>query len=62
MIKYVAIITQILLLETFCGVSAINPAYYIWINYDAQIPVLAKDYNQYSTKLPCESRIGKCSY
>lgn len=48
-----AIIVQILVIETFCGVSTINPAYYIWINYDAQIPVTPKDNNQYTTKLPC---------
>lgn len=39
-----------------------DPADYIWINYNSKQPMTKISNNQYTATLPCESRIGKCSF
>lgn len=45
-----------------CTLSSINPANYIWIDFQNVIPVTYKGGGSYTSGLPCTSRIGKCSY
>lgn len=42
--------------------SSIDPARYIWIRYNEQVPIQLNQNGQYQSKIPCESRILKCSY
>lgn len=42
--------------------GSIDPSNYIWINYSALVPVVQSNDQKYATRIPCESRIGKCSY
>lgn len=56
------LILVLALLEVSCQFTSIDPSNYIWINYTALVPVMQTKDQKYATRIPCESRIGKCSY
>lgn len=61
-VKILVLLFELALVPTLCTLSSINPANYIWIDYQNQIPVTYKGSGTYTTSLPCATRIGKCSY
>lgn len=60
--------SRVLLVLALCLVAQsvgltnrIDPANYIWIRYKEQVPIQMNENGEYVTRIPCESRIGKCS-
>lgn len=50
-----------LIFITYNNCGSINPANYIWINFNTEVPIKSKGKDQYTAELPCEARIGKCT-
>lgn len=42
--------------------APIDPAQYIWLNYDSRVPILSKNSTHSMVGLPCQARLGECRY
>jgi hypothetical protein len=49
------------MIPIYCSLNTINPAYYLWMDFCAKVPVLLVSSGKYITNIPCLARIGQCT-
>lgn len=50
---YTILILVLTLSEINCQAGSINPSNYIWVNYDALVPVVKATDQKYASRIPC---------
>jgi hypothetical protein len=53
--------SQFLTALIYCSLSTIEPAYYLWMDFSAKVPILIISSGKYKTSIPCLARVGQCT-